>query len=216
MRIVPKSCAGRFFSLILIISLIYLLTGNWLLKSFHSILIADDKIQGQYDAAVIECWTKPQSTMIKIADSLYHKKIIKEIYITHFKYEPGNFYPGGEVPKYIDKIINLYIYEFSDDTSRYKKLPIQPKDPVTFNLAKQVFENLKDKKYRKIILISESYHSYRSKLAFEKVFQNSGTEISTIPAEMGITKENWWESDTGLSTTFSEFIKLIYYKLFVL
>ena len=190
--------------------------GNWLLRSIHTILIADDKIQGHYDAAVIECWTKPQSTMIKIADSLYLQKIIKDIYITHFKYEPGKFYAGGEVPKYIDRIINIYISEYSEDTSLYKKLPVKPIDPVTFNLAKEVFKNLKSKGYKRIILISESYHSYRSKLAFEKAFQNSGIEISTIPAEMGITKDNWWKSDTGLSTTFSEIIKLIYYRLFVL
>lgn len=190
--------------------------GNWLLQSLHSILISDDKIQGQYDAAVIECWTKPQSTMIKIADSLYRRKIIKDIYITHFKYEPGKFYAGGEVPAYIDRIINLYILEFTNDTSLYRKLPIEPIDPVTLNLARQVFKNLKSRGYKRIILISESYHSYRSKLAFERAFQNSGIEISTIPAEMGITKDNWWKSDIGLSTTFSEIIKLIYYRLFVL
>jgi hypothetical protein len=216
MRIVPKSCAGRIFALIFIVGLIYFLAGNWLLQSFHSILVAEDKIQGQYDAAVIECWTKPQSTMIKIADSLFQKKLVKDIYITHFKYEPGKFYAGGEVPKYIDKIINLYIYEYSPDTSLFKKIPIEPKDPITFNLASQVFQHLKSKGYKRIILISESYHSYRSKLAFEKAFENSGVQIATIPAELGITKETWWNTDSGLSTTFSEFIKLIYYRLFVL
>jgi len=216
MRIVPKSCAGRIFAFILIVSLIYVITGDWLLKSFHSILIANDRIEGKYDAAVLECWTKPQSTMIKLADSIYRKNIIKDIYITHFKYEPRKFYADGEVPKHIDKIINLYIYEFSQDTSNYKKIPIEPKDPITLNLARQVFEYLKPKGYKRIILISESYHSYRSKLAFEKVFENSGIQVSAIPAELGITKDNWWKTDSGLSTTFSEFIKLIYYRLFVL
>ena len=216
MRIVPKSCAGKIFTFIIILSLIYFFTGNWLLKSFHSLLVADDKIQGQYDAAILECWIRPQSTIIKIADSLYHKNLVKDIYITHFKYEPGKFYAGGEVPKYIDQIINLYVYEYSRDTSVFKKLLIEPRDPITLNLAKQVFENLKSRDYRRIILISESYHSYRSKLAFEKAFENSGIQISTIPAELGITKENWWKTDSGLSTTFSELIKLIYYRFFVL
>jgi hypothetical protein len=216
MRIVPKSCVGKALASVIIISLIYFFTGTWLLKSFHSLLVANDKIQGQYDAAILECWIRPQSTMIKIADSLYRKKIIKEIYITHFKYEPGKFYTGGEVPKYIDKIINLYVYEFASDTSIYKKLPIEPKDPITFNLAKQVFAYSNNKGYKRIILISESYHSYRSKLVFEKVFENSGIQVTTIPAGLGITTENWWKTDSGLSTTFSEFIKLIYYIIFLL
>lgn len=216
MRIIPKSCVIKILILIFLVGLIYLFFGNWMLKSLHSFLIAKDNISGKYDAAILECWTKPQSTMIRIVDSLYRINIVKDIYITHFKYEPGKFYAGGEVPKYIDKIINLYIAEYSEDTSKFIKLSIKPADPITLNLAKQVGKLFNEKGYKRIILISESYHSHRSKLTFQKVFNEYGIEVSTIPAELGITRYNWWKTDSGLSTTFSEFIKLIYYWLFIL
>jgi hypothetical protein len=154
--------------------------------------------------------------MIRIADSLYRKNIVNEIYITHFKYNANKFYTGGEVPKFIQDIINLHILEFSSDTSKFIKIPITPKDPITLNLVYQVADFVKAKNYKRILILSESPHSQRTKLAFKKAFNNSGIEVTTLPVELGITKFNWWKSDIGLSTTFSETIKLIYYRLFIL
>lgn len=216
MRIVPKSCGLKIFIIIFVLTVIYFLLGTVILKSIYDLLDSDDKVIGKYDAVVIECWLKPQSTMIKIADSLYRFNVVEDIYITHFKQNSNGFFTGGEVPKYISEIINLYVLEFTSDTGRFKKIPIIPRDPITLNLAFQVAEFLKSKNYRRILIISESYHSQRTKLAFRKAFENYGTEISTIPSELGITKNNWWKSDIGLSTVFSETVKLIYYWLFVL
>lgn len=216
MRIVPKSCSSRFLIFLAVLILIYFTFGSIIFKSIYDLLDSDDKLNGKYDAAILECWLKPQSTMIKIADSLYRAGIVKDIYITHFKSNSNKFYSGGEVPKFINEIINLYVLEFTKDTSLFKKLPIVPSDPITLNLAFQTAEFVKSKNYKRILIISESYHSQRSRLAFRKAFENTGIEVTTIPSELGITKSNWWKSDSGLSTIFSETVKLIYYWLFVL
>lgn len=216
MRLVPKSCAARIFLIILIISLLYIILGELILKSFYNLLISKDEIDGKYDALVIESWITPQSAMIKIADSLYRKGVVKDIYITHFKPEANRFYSGGLVPKFIEQIINLYVLEFSEDTSLFKKIPIIPDDPITINLAFQVADRLKSENYKRIVVLSESYHSQRTRKSFLKAFENSGIEVTTIPVELGITKDNWWKFDSGLSNIFSETIKLIYYQLFVL
>lgn len=216
MRIVPKSCSTKFLFLLFLLVLIYLIAGKFVLKSIYDLIESDDKIIGEYDAVVIENWLTPQTTMIKIADSLYRSKIIRNIYITHFKPNSNKLFTGGEVPKFIHEVINLYVLEFTNDTSLYKKIPIEPEDPITLNLANQVAEHIKSKNYRKIIVLSESNHSQRTKLAFLKAFEKSGIEVISVPVEMGINKENWWRSDVGLSSTFSETIKLIYYWLFVL
>lgn len=216
MRIVPKSCSTKFLFLLFSVVLIYLIAGKFILRSIYDLIESDDKIVGKYDAVVIENWLTPQSTMIKIADSLYRSKIIKDIYVTHFKPNSNKLFTGGEVPKFIHEVVNLYVLEFTKDTSLYKKIPIEPKDPITLNLANQVAEYTKSKNYRRIIVLSESSHSQRTKLAFLKAFEKSGIEVVSIPVELGISKENWWKSDIGLSSTFSETIKLIYYWLFVL
>ncbi|MCX8057407.1 MAG: YdcF family protein [Ignavibacteria bacterium] len=216
MRIVPKRAFSKILFVIIIFLIIYFLFGNLLFSSIYDLVDSDDKINGKYDALVIENWIVPEPTMIKIADSLHRQNVVNEIYITHFKPQSNKFFTGGEVPKHIDKIINLFTLEFTTDTAKFNKLPIEPKDPITMNLAKQVSEKFLQKNFKRIIVISESYHSKRTKLAFEKAFENSGVEIVTIPSELGITKNNWWKSDIGLSTVFSEAIKLIYYWLFVL
>jgi len=216
MRLISKSCASRIVIFISLLVIVYFLFGHKIFQSLYDLVDSDDKLNGKYDAVIIECWLKPQSTMIRIADSLYRKNLVKEIYITHFKYNANKFYTGGEVPKFIQDIINLYILEFSSDTSKFIKIPITPKDPITLNLAYQVTDFVKAKNYKRILILSESPHSQRTKLAFKKAFNNSGIEVTTLPVELGITKFNWWKSDIGLSTTFSETIKLIYYRLFIL
>lgn len=216
MRIVPKSCAAKIILILLVLTIIYFSLGSIIFKSIYDLLDSDDKVNGKYDAVILECWLKPQSTMIKIADSLYKGSVIKDIYITHFKSNLNKFYSGGEVPKYINEIINLYVLEFTSDTALFKKISIIPKDPITLNLAFQTAEFIKSKNYKRILVISESYHSQRTRLSFRKAFENTGIEVTTIPSELGITRNNWWKTDSGLSTIFSETVKLIYYWLFIL
>ncbi len=196
--------------------LIYFILGRIIFITIYDILDSDDKLTGKYDAVVLECWLKTHSTMIKTADSLYQNNIVKDIYITHFKSNSKKFFSGGEVPKFINEIINLYVLEYSKDTLRFQKIPIEPADPITLNLAYQTLKYLKSKNYKRVIIISESYHSQRSRLAFKKASEKFGIETTTIPAELGITKYNWWKSDIGLSTIFSEMFKLIYYWIFIL
>lgn len=216
MRIVPKSCATKILLIILIIGLFYIISGAFILKSFYDLLVSKDKIIGHYDAVVIESWITPQSALIKMADSLYRNGVVKNIYITYFKPDSNRFYSGGLIPKFIEQIINLYILELSKETSTFKKIPIIVKDPVTINLAIQVNESLKSENYKRIVVLSESYHSQRTRKSFQKAFENSGNEVITIPVEMGITRDNWWKFDSGLAMIFSETIKLIYYQLVVL
>lgn len=216
MRLVPKSCLSRIVFFIVLVTILFYTLNEVIFKSIFDLLDSDDKLKGKYDAVILESWNAPQSIMLKVADSLYKSKIVQQIYITHFKPNSIGFYSGGSVPKYINEIINLYILEFSTDTALYKKIPIEPKDPVTLNLANQVSEFLKSKNYKRLIVISEAIHSQRTRLAFKKVFKSSGIEVATIPVESGSTKYNWWKTDIGLSSVFSELIKLIYYLLFVL
>lgn len=207
-----KAWLGMF----VLIVLIFWLNRFFILTNIWSAIVVDTPELKHYDAIVIESWQKPQSRLISVADSLLSKGVSSKVYITFFKWSPTLMYSGGEVPVYSNEIINLYILGVSKDTSRYKKIGITPTDPVTINLADQVKNFMQKENVQSFLLLSESYHSQRTKLAFEKIFEHSKIYFDVMPVEIGITESNWWWTDAGLSTVFSEFIKLIYYKISVL
>ena len=74
-----------------------------------------------------------------------------------------------------------------------------------------------EKEWKRILLITSSYHMRRAKLIFEKVFRANGStvEIETLsffqePYEPG----EWMESFHGIRTTIAEYLKMIYYRSF--
>ncbi len=68
--------------------------------------------------------------------------------------------------------------------------------------------------WKRIILVTDAFHTRRALLAFEKVFAGSPIVLQMAPAPNDIYNEtNWWTSDVGLLMYLSESIKYPIYLL---
>jgi uncharacterized SAM-binding protein YcdF (DUF218 family) len=67
---------------------------------------------------------------------------------------------------------------------------------------------------KSLVVVTSSFHTRRSQWIFERVFAGSGIKLSYAAARQPhIDETNWYKTDEGLVTYFSETLKTIYYYL---
>ncbi len=84
----------------------------------------------------------------------------------------------------------------------------------TFDEAEDALAYGKAAKWKRIIIVTDEFHTRRARLAFEKVFAGSGIEVEVAgsPNEV-FAIDDWWKSDRGILAFFGETIKLPVYLL---
>ena len=84
----------------------------------------------------------------------------------------------------------------------------------TFDEAYDLLKLSGEKKYRHLILVTDSFHSRRAYHAFQTVFEETEINIEMSAASNKIFNENnWWTSDQGISAYVLESIKYTVYLL---
>ena len=84
----------------------------------------------------------------------------------------------------------------------------------TFDEAYDLLKLCEKKKYRHLILVTDSFHSRRAYHAFQTVFEETEINIEMSAASNKIFNENnWWTSDQGISAYVLESIKYPVYLL---
>ena len=84
----------------------------------------------------------------------------------------------------------------------------------TFDEAEDALALAKAKGWQKIILVTDEFHTRRSLLAFEKVFEGSEVEVQVAGAPNEVFGvDDWWKSDRGIIAYFGETIKYPIYLL---
>jgi uncharacterized SAM-binding protein YcdF (DUF218 family) len=82
----------------------------------------------------------------------------------------------------------------------------------TFDEAYDLRDYSLKNKFRHLIIVTDSYHTRRALLAFEKVMAGTGIRIEAAGAANDMFSEaNWWQTDTGISAYIMEGIKYVVY-----
>ena len=160
-------------------------------------------------ADAIICLSGQKQTRIPKTIELWNQGYAPKIFLTHQK-------------KINRKYSHLEISNlgFAKEVSKLLKLDvpwgiIPSKDggaTSTFDEAFDALSFAKENNWKRIIIVTDNYHTRRALHAFEKVFQGSGITIQVSGAENDIfSSENWWRSDRGILSYFSETIKFPIY-----
>ena len=84
----------------------------------------------------------------------------------------------------------------------------------TFDEAGDALVLAKAEGWKRIILVTDEFHTRRSLLAFEKVFEGSEVEVQVAGAPNEVFGvDDWWKSDRGILAYFGETIKYPIYLL---
>lgn len=82
----------------------------------------------------------------------------------------------------------------------------------TFDEAYDLLAFSRQENFRRVIIVTDGFHTRRALLAFSKVRGNSPITIEAAAAENDIFNEdNWWRSDMGIGTYVVEPVKYLVY-----
>ena len=82
----------------------------------------------------------------------------------------------------------------------------------TWEEAEYVRRYVRDEHVQELILVTSHSHSRRARWVFRKVLQREGVKVMVVEADNGAyTATDWWRTESGLVSVFSEYVKLLYY-----
>ena len=118
---------------------------------------------------------------------------------------------------------NAYQREFAESMARVARLPaIQtvavetPQEPISINAVRQVRDLLIKEGIRSVVVVSPAMRSRRSELIYTAVLVPEGISVGCVPAFGTTNTENWLETWHGIQEVLEQYLKLQYYRIFVL
>ena len=86
----------------------------------------------------------------------------------------------------------------------------------TFDEAYDMISYLKEHPMRRIILVTDAFHTSRAHYAFSKIFALSGEddvviEMAAAPNDI-FDNDNWWKTEYGLTAYILEPVKYLFYR----
>jgi uncharacterized SAM-binding protein YcdF (DUF218 family) len=84
----------------------------------------------------------------------------------------------------------------------------------TWQEAQRVRDLMTSRNIQSAIVVTDPFHTFRTRLIFREVFQDSGITISIQPVQgHWYQSRSWWATPQGRRATVQEYVKLIAYML---
>ena len=96
-------------------------------------------------------------------------------------------------------------------------IPIQEIEPITLNAAEQIRDYLTaDTRIKSVIVVAPDFRSRRSLLVYGTVLEKADIRVGCAPVFGATTPENWTDTWHGMQKVILQFVKLQYYRFYVL
>ncbi|MCJ7622089.1 MAG: YdcF family protein [Anaerolineaceae bacterium] len=184
-----------------IVSVVFLAALEILFWGIGGFLIVADPV-AQVDAAVI--LSGGDSTRIYEAAELYEERYINYVILTE---------TGVEVPEWGTSYSNLMRFEAIESGIPANAILITEQHvDSTIDEARAARKLMQIHNLHSIIVITDPFHTMRTRLIFRNEFKESGISVLIRPVRNHwYRSDSWWLSLRGWQTTISEYIKLFGY-----
>jgi len=95
-------------------------------------------------------------------------------------------------------------------------MPIRASEPISLNAAYQISDFLTREHLRAVIVITPGFRSKRSSLIYQAVLARAGITVYCVPVFVGAALEDWTHSWHGMQEVGDQFLKLQFYRFYVL
>jgi hypothetical protein len=95
-------------------------------------------------------------------------------------------------------------------------LPIGIREPISLNAAYQIRDFLTKEHLQSVLVVTEGFRSQRSALVYHAVLNPVGIQVGCVPVFGQTTPKNWTNTWHGIEEVTKQFIKLQYYRFYVL
>lgn len=95
-------------------------------------------------------------------------------------------------------------------------VPVRQREPYALNTAYQVRDFLARERLRSMVVVAPAFRSRRSLLVYGAVLNPVGIQVACVPVFEGHTPEDWATSWHGIEAVSEQFVKLQFYRFYVL
>jgi hypothetical protein len=99
---------------------------------------------------------------------------------------------------------------------RWRTFPIVHTEPVSLNAAIQIRTWLAAEGIRSVIVLAPAFRSRRASLVYQATLGPAGVTVHCVPVFGRTSPERWTETWHGIQQVVEEFLKLQYYRFYVL
>lgn len=179
-------------------AMILLVTAAIFLRLAGAILVVADPLQLS-DAAVV--LSGGDNTRIDEAVLLYQEKYMEYIILTETEVP---------LPEQGAEYSTLMRYITMEKGIPGRQVLITRQQALsTYEEAEAVLKLMKQRGLVSLIVITDPYHTFRTRLIFHDVFKNEGIHFAVHPVrDHWYTSSSWWMHKAGWKITFQEYVKL--------
>ena len=186
---------------------LYLFRAPILTLYAHSFVLQN----AQKGADAIICLSGSRGTRTPECLRLWNRGFGKRLFVTEEKPKSAEFY-----------VIELSHLQFAQAVTQKMKLAakwellpsISGGATSTFDEAEDALAYAKKAGWRRIIIVTDEFHTRRAHLAFQKVFEGSDVEVEVAGAPNELfAVDDWWLSEKGILAYFGETVKYPIYWL---
>jgi hypothetical protein len=95
-------------------------------------------------------------------------------------------------------------------------IPVREQEPIALNTAYQVRDFLVKEGIRSVVVVAPGFRSQRSAMVYETVLRPAGISMRCMPVLGWQTVESWPDTWHGIEQVLEQYIKLEYYRFFIL
>jgi len=95
-------------------------------------------------------------------------------------------------------------------------IPTRPREPITLNAVRDMQHFLERERIRSLIVVMPILRSERSALVYAATLGRSGITVWCEPVQGSVDANNWTRSWHGIQDVLEQWVKLQYYRLYVL
>jgi hypothetical protein len=184
-----------------------LLTSRWwLLQIGRSLVCAEGAAPS--DAMLVENYD-PNYVLFERAAQLEQAGLAPTTFV------PVESAPDGERPNPISQGVAELMARHARLRS-WRSISIRHVEPISLNAATQIRGRLAAEGIDSLIVVAPGFRSRRSMLVYEATLGTAGTTLRCVPVFNRSTPERWTRTWHGVQEVVEEFLKLQYYRLYVL
>ena len=98
----------------------------------------------------------------------------------------------------------------------WRMIPIRQSEPISLNTALQIRTHLVAERITSVVVVVPGFRSRRSSLVYRATLGTAGVVVHCVPVFGRTSPENWIRTWHGIQEVVEEFLKLQYYRLYVL
>ena len=95
-------------------------------------------------------------------------------------------------------------------------MPIRTIEPISLNAALQIRDFLTTAQLRSVIVLTPGFRSQRSLLVYQAVLAPAGIKVYCVPVFGEKSAKNWMKTWHGIQDVTEQWLKLQYYRFYVL